>query len=405
MGKHRKVSRRHVKTASVLMALAGISIPQVASAAPGVGAAPGLSKPVPAPLAQAAPAVSYAAQPLVQAAPAPVAPTTVVVDNRPIVVENVVVQETSPGLLVLDPQAAAKLDPATIVKIFGDNIREEDVPVLAEAAAKSAAAGVALGLPVVGLTTVGGAVIGGAPGAVIGGTTGAVAGTAAGAITGAALGTAAGAAIGGAAGATAGGAILGIAGTTVATPIGAVLVPALPVIPGVAAGTVAAGVGALGGGVLGAVAGGAIGAPVGAVAGGVVGAGLGGATGAVAGGVPGAATGGLIGAGVGGVGAAALGTAIGVGSTPAAQQAGQRIIADAVWDAENETRIRNGYQGLVGEKPGGTHQGRSLNDLAGNPVDGINQAVDGAKKDIDARVAAVQDQIPFHIPTTSELGL
>ncbi|MCF4006115.1 hypothetical protein L1O03_02845 [Corynebacterium uropygiale] len=394
MGKHSKTRRSYVKLAALPVALAGI-LPHtpVADAAPQVMAAPGTTRPAPAPLIQAAPAVNAAVQPLTQYAPQ-AAPATIVVDNRPIVVENKIVQETSPGLLVLDPAAAAKLDPATIVRVFGDNIKESDIPVLAEAAAKSAAAGIALGLPVAGLTTVGGAVVGGA--------TGAAAGTAAGAATGAALGTAGGAIAGGIAGGAAGGTILGIAGTVVATPVGAVAVPALPVIPGVAAGTVAAGIGVLGGGVLGAVAGGALGAPIGAASGGVIGAGVGGTTGALAGGA--------VGAGVGGTGAAALGTAVGVATTPAAQDAGKRILGDVVWDLENNTRIRNGYDGLVGEKPGGNVGGRTLNEVIGgapgNPAAQVNQAIEQGRNQVDQALSNLDASTPgVHIPSLGELGI
>lgn len=353
-------------------------------------------QPIPQPIVQAAPSLQAAAQPITTTT---YQPQTVIVDNRPIVVENKIIQETSPGLVILDPEVQAKIPPQQLADVIAGNIRATDVPVLVEAGQKAAAAGAALAIPVTGLTTVGGAVIGGAPGAAIGGTAGAVGGAA----LGAGIGAVGGAAAGAAAGAGAGGAILGIAGTAIATPIGLIIVPFIPFVPGVAAGTVAAGIGAVGGGLLGA----AVGLPVGTVGGATIGAATGGTLGAVAGGAPGALAGGALGATVGGTGAAVLGAGAAAATTPEFGTTINRIAGDVVWDLEDQSRINEGLDPLVGTKPGGPQQPSivdqgiiptpsqiaGLENLTTNPQEFINETViPEVNKQVDTATQNVANQ-------------
>ncbi|WP_146776300.1 hypothetical protein [Dietzia sp. UCD-THP] len=148
----------------------------------------------------------------------------------------------------------------------------------------------------------------------------------------------------------------------------------------------AAGVGAFAGGSLGAAGGGLVGAAgtgvTGALVGGAVGTaaqipaqiscgvvtivapGIGipcHAIAAAAGPAAGAAVGGVVGAGVGAgagivtgaVGGAAGGAGLGAQTVPGGTETLQGLAADIVWDLENEARVANGYQPLVGNKPSG----------------------------------------------------
>lgn len=148
----------------------------------------------------------------------------------------------------------------------------------------------------------------------------------------------------------------------------------------------AAGVGAVSGGLLGAAGGGVVGAAgtgmTGALVGGAIGTaaqipaqvscgvvtivapGVGipcHAIAAAAGPAAGAAIGGVVGAGIGAgagivtgaVGGATAGAGLGAQTVPGGTETLQGLAADIVWDLENEARVANGYQPLVGDKPSG----------------------------------------------------
>lgn len=77
------------------------------------------------------------------------------------------------------------------------------------------------------------------------------------------------------------------------------------------------------------------------------------AVGAAVVGVVGAGVGAGAGSVVGGTAAAAGGAMLGAQTVPGGRETLQGLAADVVWDLENDARVSNGYQPLVGDKPSG----------------------------------------------------
>lgn len=316
----------------------------------GTGAVTAAPAPAPAPPAaaqQVVPQINQAVQPLRTQAPAtpqytPVSePQEVVIDNRPVIVQEVVVQEvtvqeTSPGLLILNPEVQRDINPIDVWNKIDSNTKGEDRQTLALAAGAGAA----------------GAVAGGAGGAVVGAVGTGVTGAAAGAIAG---------------GAASGGAVAPLCAIGGIITGGAAGVPC--VITAAATGAVA-----------GAAVGGAAGIGAGAVAGGTAGA-------------------------VGGAAAAA-------NSVPNARTAAQRVAGDVIWELEDEARVKNGYEPLVGEKPsenldynepGSENLEYIPEDVSLNPETAVQQVVNQAVEDYQP-VVPPAPQLPEQVPNAQQFN-
>lgn len=316
----------------------------------GTGAVTAAPAPAPAPPAaaqQVVPQINQAVQPLRTQAPAtpqytPVSePQEVVIDNRPVIVQEVVVQEvtvqeTSPGLLILNPEVQRDINPIDVWNKIDSNTKGEDRQTLALAAGAGAA----------------GAVAGGAGGAVVGAVGTGVTGAAAGAIAG---------------GAASGGAVAPLCAIGGIITGGAAGVPC--VITAAATGAVA-----------GAAVGGAAGIGAGAVAGGTAGA-------------------------VGGAAAAA-------NSVPNARTAAQRVAGDVIWELEDEARVKNGYEPLVGEKPSenlnyseesSENLGYIPEDVSLNPQTAVQQVANQAIENFEPTVPAAP-QLPENVPNADQFN-
>ena len=340
--------------ATVAMAATAVAAPGGTGAPTGNDGGTGAVTAAPAPQAppavahQVVPQINQAVQPLRTQAPAtpqytPVStPREVVIDNRPVIVQEVVVQEvtveeTSPGLLILNPEVQRDINPVNVWNKIDSNTKGEDRQTLALAAGAGAA----------------GAVGGGLAGATVG-----------------ALGTGV---TGAAAGAVAGGAASGAA------------VAPLCAVGSILAGPVAAGVPCL-------ITAGATGAVAGAAIGGAAGLGAG----AVAGGAAGAAA----------------GAAAAADSVPNARTAAQRVAGDVIWELEDEARVNNGYEPLVGEKPsenldysepGSENLGYIPEDVSLNPETAVQQVVNQAVEDYQP-VVPPAPQLPEQVPNAQQFN-
>ena len=106
------------------------------------------------------------------------------------------------------------------------------------------------------------------------------------------------------------------------------------------------------------------------------------------------------------------GAAAAADSVPNARTAAQRVAGDVIWELEDEARVNNGYEPLVGEKPsenldysepGSENLGYIPEDVSLNPETAVQQVVNQAVEDYQP-VVPPAPQLPEQVPNAQQFN-